>query len=59
MPTPPPEVSCASGGLLQPQRTRPRQVALFQLPEGINEQKNENKTYIQHTRLEMHLNANL
>jgi len=42
MPTPPPEVSCASGGLLQPQRTRSRQVALFQLPEEINEQKNEN-----------------
>ena len=59
MPTPPPEVSCTSGGLLQPQRTRSRQVALFQLPEEINEQKNENSTYIQHTWLEMHLNANL
>ncbi len=56
MPTLPPEVSFASGGVLQPQRTRSSRVALFQLPEEeINEQKNANKTYIQHTWLEMHL----
>ena len=59
MPTPPPEVSCASGGLLQPQLLDQGRWHCFNFQKRSTNQKMKTATYIQHTWLEMHLNANL